>query len=75
MSIEKRKGSFLRNLLKNNMKNLKQTKMQLGISPERLAELCRATLIASAGSSTRLEGSKLSDKDVEQVLNIVSGRK
>ena len=57
------------------MKNLKQTKMQLGISPERLAELRRATLITSAGSSTRLEGSKFSDKDVEQVLNIVSGRK
>ena len=45
------------------------------ISPERLAELRRATLIASAGASTRLEGSKLSDKDVEQVLNIVSGQK
>ena len=43
----------------------------LSISPERLAELCRATLIASAGASTRLEGSKLSDKDVERLVNIV----
>ena len=51
------------------------TKKNIGISPERLIELQRATLIASAGSSTRLEGSKLSDKDVERVLNIVSGRK
>ena len=52
-----------------------KNKKQFIISPERLAELRRATLIASAGSSTRLEGSKLSDKDVEQILNIVSGRK
>ena len=54
---------------------LKQNKKYIGFSPKRLAELRRATLIASAGSSTRLEGSKLSDKDVERVLNIVSGRK
>lgn len=57
------------------MTKLKQTKKQLGITPERLAELRRATLIASAGSSTRLEGSKLSDKEVEQVANIVFGQK
>ena len=50
-------------------------KKYLGISPERLAELRRATLIASAGASTRLEGSKLSNKDVERVLNIVAGQK
>jgi len=53
----------------------KHTKKNAGISPERLAELRRATIIASAGSSTRLEGSKLSDKEVEQVANIVFGRK
>ena len=52
-----------------------KNKKQFIISPERLAELRRATLIASAGSSTRLEGSKLSDKDVEGILNIISGRK
>lgn len=54
---------------------VKITKRNTGISPERLAELRRATLIASTGSSTRLEGSKLSDKEVEQVANIVFGRK
>ena len=57
------------------MTKLKQTKKQLGIKPERLAELRRATLIASAGSSTRLEGSKLSDKEVERVTNTAFGRK
>ena len=57
------------------MTKSKHIKKQFGIFLERLAELRRATLIASAGSSTRLEGSKLSDKDVEQILNIVSGRK
>ena len=53
------------------MTNLKRTKKNTSISPERLAELRRATLIASTGSSIRLEGSKLSDKEVEQVANIV----
>ncbi|MCR4328892.1 MAG: hypothetical protein NUV53_05315 [Patescibacteria group bacterium] len=53
----------------------KTIKKNLGISPECLAELRRATLIASAGSSTRLEGSKLSDKEVAQVANIVFGKK
>ena len=57
------------------MTKSKLAKKNVGISVECLAELRRATLIASAGSSTRLEGSKLSDKDVERVLNIVSGRK
>jgi len=49
-------------------------KKKPGISPERLAELRRAVLIASAGASTRLEGSKFSDEQVEQVANIVFGR-
>lgn len=57
------------------MTKLKQIKKQIGISPDRLAELRRATLIASAGSSTRLEGSRLSDKEVEQVANIIFGQK
>ena len=57
------------------MTKAKQAKKQFGISPGRLAEVRRATLIASAGSSTRLEGSKLSDKDVERILNIASGQK
>lgn len=42
-------------------------KKNISISPEHLAKLRRATLIASAGASTRLEGSKLSDEEVEQV--------
>ena len=57
------------------MKKSKLTKKNPGISPERLAELRRATLIASAGSSTRLEGSRLSDKEVERVANTVFGQK
>lgn len=55
------------------MKKIKLTNKKLGISTERLAELRRATLIASAGASTRLEGSKLSDKEVAQVANTVFG--
>lgn len=65
----------MKGLLRTNMKNSKQIKKQSGISPKRLAELRRATLIASAGASTRLEGSRLSDKEVEQMANIVFGRK
>lgn len=57
------------------MTKSKTTERKLGISPERLAELYRASLIVSAGASTRIEGSKLSDKDVEQIANIVFGRK
>lgn len=53
----------------------KCTKTNLGISLERLAELRRATLIASTGTSTRLEGSKLPDKEVELVVNTVFGQK
>lgn len=57
------------------MTKQKSTKKSINISPERLAELRRTALVASAGSSTRLEGSKLSDKEVEKVANIVFGRK
>ncbi len=57
------------------MTKQKQTKNRVGISPERLAELRCATLIASASASTRLEGSKLSDRAVERVANIVFGQK
>ncbi|MDP3645833.1 MAG: hypothetical protein Q8R25_01985 [bacterium] len=55
------------------MKKSRQAKTD--ISPERLAELQRATLIASAGASVRLAGSKVTDKEVGQVLNTVSERK
>ncbi|MDO8510414.1 MAG: hypothetical protein Q7S15_02210 [bacterium] len=57
------------------MAKSKHTKKNTSISPERLAELRYATLIASAGASTRLEGSKLSDREVERVANIVFGQK
>ena len=53
----------------------KHTQEHIGISPERLEELRRATRIASTGASTRLAGSKLSDKEVERVVNIVSEQK
>ncbi len=38
------------------------------ISPERLAALRRVATIESIGSSTRIEGAKLSDKEVERLL-------
>lgn len=38
------------------------------IAPERLASLRRVATIESIGSSTRIEGAKLSDRDVEQLL-------
>ncbi len=38
------------------------------ISPERLTALRRVATIESIGSSTRIEGAKLSDKEVEQLL-------
>ncbi|MDO8486348.1 MAG: hypothetical protein Q7S77_01460 [Candidatus Staskawiczbacteria bacterium] len=57
------------------MAKIKHIKNNLGISPERLAELRHATLIASTGASTRLAGSKLSDKEVQQVVNTVFGQK
>lgn len=47
-------------------------KKNLGISPERLVELRRTTLIASTGSSLRLSGSKVTDEQVEQILNEVN---
>ncbi|MDP2641281.1 MAG: hypothetical protein Q8P39_01920 [Candidatus Yanofskybacteria bacterium] len=57
------------------MAKAKHIKKQFAISPERLAELQRATLIASAGASTCLAGSKLSDKEVKKVVNTVFGQK
>ncbi|MBI2635403.1 MAG: hypothetical protein HYW79_02555 [Parcubacteria group bacterium] len=57
------------------MKNPKSTKKHSDISPERLAELRRVTLITATGASTRLADSKLSDKEVERVINTVFGQK
>jgi Fic family protein len=39
------------------------------LSPERLVQLERVATIESVGSSTRIEGSKLTDKQVEQLLS------
>jgi hypothetical protein len=57
------------------MTKLKRTKMNIVVSPERLADLRRGTLIASAGTTARFVGSKLSDKEVEQVANIIFWQK
>lgn len=50
----------------------KQAKKNIGISSEHLMELRRATLIASTGSSLRLSGSKVTNEQVEQILNAIS---
>lgn len=50
----------------------KSSEKNIGISPERLGELRRATLIASKGSSLRLSGSKVTNEQVEQILNGIS---
>lgn len=39
------------------------------IAPERLSSLRRVATIESIGSSTRIEGAKLSDRDVEKLLS------
>lgn len=39
------------------------------LAPERLASLRRVATIESIGSSTRIEGSKLSDRDVDKLLS------
>ena len=54
------------------MKKKKHTTKQFTISPERLAELRRATIITSTGSSLRLSGSKVTNEQVEQILNATS---
>ena len=38
------------------------------LAPDRLSALLRVATIESIGSSTRIEGSKLSDRDVERLL-------
>lgn len=58
----------MKDLPKNNMKNLKQIKKQSGILPKRMAEFRHATLIASTGSSLRLSGSKVTNEQVEQII-------
>lgn len=45
------------------------------LAPERLSALRRVATIESVGSSTRIEGSKLSDKEVELLLSDIEIRK
>lgn len=54
------------------MTKSKDNKKNLGILPESLAKLRRATFIASTGSSLRLSGSKVTNEQVERILNEVS---
>ena len=54
------------------MTKLKSTKKNIGISSAHLAELRRATLIASTGSSLRLSGSKVTNEQVVKILNEMS---
>ncbi len=44
------------------------------LAPERLSALRRVATIESIGSSTRIEGSKLSDQDIEKMLSNVEIR-
>ena len=57
------------------MKKSKSIKKYPAISPERLAELQRATLVASAGASVRLAGSKVTNEEVAQIVNTVFEQK
>jgi len=45
------------------------------LSPQTLGRLKRSVLITSTGASTRIEGSKLSDEDVEKMLRGISMQK
>ena len=45
------------------------------IAPERLSALRRVATIESVGSSTRIEGSKLSDRELQTLLMIASGKR
>lgn len=45
------------------------------LAPDRLSALRRVAIIESIGSSTRIEGSKLSDREVERLLSNLAIRK
>lgn len=45
------------------------------LSPQALGRLKRSVLITSTGASTRIEGSKLSDEDIEKMLRGISIQK
>lgn len=46
-----------------------QFKAGLRMTPQAVTSLRRSVLVTSAGSSTRIEGSKLSDKEVERIMH------
>ena len=45
------------------------------LSPQILGRLKKSVLVTSTGSSTRIEGSKMSDEDIEQMLRGISIQK
>src|SRR5271156_5737870 len=45
------------------------------LNPQALGRLKRSVLITSTGASTRIEGSKLSDEDIEKMLRGISIQK
>jgi Fic family protein len=62
--------------LLTELDEFKGTWMALGtLAPERLSRLRRVATIESIGSSTRIEGSKLSDREVEALLGRLSIKK
>ena len=42
------------------------------MTPQAITSLRKSTIITSAGASTRIEGAKLTDKEVEKVMRGVS---
>jgi hypothetical protein len=50
-------------------------KSGLRMTPQAITSLKRFVLVTSAGASTRIEGSKLTDKEVEEVLQGLSTSK
>lgn len=49
-----------------------QFKATLRMSPQAITSLKQSTLITSAGASTRIEGAKLADKEVEKIMRGLS---
>ena len=47
----------------------------LQINPQTLARLKRSVLVTSTGASTRIEGAKLSDKEIEKLMQGVTTKK
>ena len=52
------------------MTKSKHAKKNIGVTPESLSELRRKVLIESTGSSLRLSGSKVTNEQVEQIIEL-----